>query len=384
MTCRILGWGCVLAASAALAAPAPAGAPGSTTPPAISPEERAIREAESFQDKIVEVVTRVRPSSVTIFNLARQGNAFVTRGGGSGVIMSATGQVLTNEHVIKDAAKLEVTLLDGRKVAATVEGRVPEYDIALLQLRDEKGKPLSGLKPAAFGSTTGMREGDWVVATGNPFFLGSSGRAVVTLGVVSGLNRIVPGEFFYGNCLQHDAEINPGNSGGPLWDNQGRLVGINGKISSREAQLPGVPPKSSGVGFTIPVEQINNYMKRLVAAGSGGVQPGDLGVEVETLKDDKGREVGARITEIRAGSPAAAGKNPLQAGDVIECVTIKFKDYNVRTATDYTNVLSLWPEGTKLDKIQVKRDRMLRILSGFVLGPAPKDDKADPKAQGRK
>ena len=78
---------------------------------------------------------------------------------------------------------------------------------------------------------------------------------------------------------------------------------------------------------------------------------------------------------IRTGSPAAASKTPLQVGDVIECVSVKFKDYNIHNATDYTNVLSLWPVGTKLDKVQVRRGSQLRVLAGFVLGPAPKENK---------
>ncbi len=359
---RLISWAGILAAATTLA-----------EPPAISPEERILREAESFQEQIVRVVSTVRPSSVTIFNLVKQGNALVARSGGSGVILSTDGHVLTNEHVIKDAAKLEVAMLDGRKVTATVEGHVPEYDIALLQLRDDKGKPLTGLKAAALGNTTGMKSGDWVIATGNPFFLGASGRAVVTLGVVSGLNRIVPGEFFYGNCLQHDAEINPGNSGGPLWDDQGRLVGINGKISSRGGGSVG--PSSSGVGFTIPVEQVQNYYKQMLLGAAGGIQPGDLGITVETVRDDKGKEIGAKITEVRAGSPAATGKSPLQVGDVIECVSLKFQSTTIRNATDYTNLLSLWPVGTKLDSIQVRREKALRVLTGFVLAAASKETK---------
>ena len=363
----LLGWGCLAALSAVLADP-PAPSP--------SPEERALREAEAFQDQIIQVVSEVRPSSVTVFNLVKQGASFLPRSGGSGVIITSGGQVLTNEHVIAEADRLEVALLDGRRVVATVEGHVPEYDIALLQLRDDKGRPLAGLKPAVFGSTASMREGDWVLATGNPFFLGSSGRAVVTLGVVSGLNRIVPGDFFYGNCLQHDAEINPGNSGGPLWDSQGRLVGINGKITTAPGASLG--PSNCGVGFTIPVEQIRNYMKKLMAAGVGGAQAGDLGVEVETLKDGGGKEAGAKVTTVRPGSPAAVAKSPLQAGDVIECVTIKFKPARIRNATDLTNLLSYWPEGTRLDSVEVRRGKDLRVLSGIVLGPAPKAPAAPP------
>ena len=330
-------------------------------------EERLLREAEAVEHQLVKIVEAVRPSSVSVFNLVKRGGAYVTTSAGSGVVIRSSGLVLTNEHVVKGADKVEVVVLDGRRLPATVENRVAEYDIALLQVRDEKGKPLGGLKVAQFGKSPSLKDGAWVIATGNPFFLASSGQPVVTLGIVSGLNRVMGGEFFYGNAIQHDAEINPGNSGGPLWSLEGRFMGINGKIASRSA---GLGPSNSGVGFTIPVDQIQNFMKQLLNDDASRVQPGELGVSVETAKDEQGRDAGAKIGQIRTGSPAATNKGGgLLPGDVIECITMGFKTIPIRNATEYINAMSVWPEGTRIDAIQVRRGKRLLIFSNFQLGP---------------
>ena len=356
---RLFAFACLTAFGGAQAAPEP---PAPET-------ERALREAESVERQIVKLVESVRPCSVTVFNLVKRGEGFLPAGSGSGVVLKAGGLILTNEHVVKGADRIEVAFLDGRRFVATVENRVAEYDIALLQARDDKGKPLRGLKAALPGRSEGLKDGEWVIATGNPFFLASSGHPVVTLGAISGLHRVMGGEFFYGDAIQHDAEINPGNSGGPLWNLDGRFVGINGKIISRSA---GPGPSSSGVGFAIPVDQVQNFMKQLLDEDASKVEPGDLGVAVETFKDGKGREAGARITAVRASSAAATHLKGggLQVGDVIECITIKFRNFNIRNATEYTNTMAVWPEGTRIENVQVRRAGSLLILSDFVLGPS--------------
>ena len=330
-------------------------------------EARALKEAEGLERALVKTVEAVRPSSVTVFNLIRQGQATVTASSGSGVVIRASGLVLTNEHVVQGAARLEVGLLDGRRLAATVESHVPDYDIAVLQVRDDKGKPVEGLKPAIFGSSAALRPGQWVFATGNPFFLAESGRAVVTLGVVSGLDRVTGGDFFYGKSIQHDAEINPGNSGGPLWNLEGQLLGINGRIATRGA---GAGPSSSGVGFTIPLEQIRNFLPELLGSKAARIEPGDLGVTVETAKDETGREIGARVASVRQGS--AAAKAGAQAGDVIAGLTVKFHTYPIRNATEFYNALALWPEGTRVDSLELRRQGSWKTLPNLELGPPVK------------
>ncbi len=329
-------------------------------------EELILKQAGTVQDQLIRTLEAVRPASVTVLNYVKRGNAFTVAGSGSGVVIRAKGLVLTNQHVVQNADRLALVFLDGRHLEATVENRVLEYDLALLQARDAKGKPVGGFKPAAFGRSAPLQEGRWVVATGNPFFLASSGRSIITLGIVSGLNRVAGGEFLYGNAIQHDAEINPGNSGGPLWDLDGRLLGINGKISSRALGAQA----STGVGYTIPIDQIQNFLKGLLDEETDRVEPGDLGVTVETARDGKGREAGARVTAVRAGSPAAKAKGGgIRSGDVIEEVTLKFKTHRIRNATEFTNVLAMWPEGTQVDAVRVRREDRMLTFPSLVLGP---------------
>jgi S1-C subfamily serine protease len=336
-------------------------------------EELILKQTETVQDQLIRTLEAVRPSSVSVLNYVKRGDAFTVAGSGSGVVIRAKGLVLTNQHVVQNADRLELVFLDGRRLEATVENRVLEYDLALLQARDPKGKPVGGLKPSAFGRSGPLQAGRWVVATGNPFFLASSGRSVATLGIVSGLNRIAGGEFLYGNAIQHDAEINPGNSGGPLWDLDGRLLGINGKISSRALGAQA----STGVGYTIPIDQVQNFLKGLLDEESDRVEPGDLGVTVETAKDGKGRETGAKVTAVRAGSPAAKAKGGgIRPGDVIEEIALKFKTHRIRNATEFTNVLAMWPEGTQVDSLRVRREGKTLTFQSLVLGPpAPKEGK---------
>ena len=352
--------------------------------PAPDPEELRIRQAEALEQALLKVVEAVRPCSITVVNYQKRGDALLVAGQGSGVIVKAGGLALTNEHVVKDAVKIEVVLLDGRRFPAKVESRVAEYDIALLRILDEKGKPVQALKVASLGRSVSLKTGEWVLATGNPFMLAQSGRAVVTLGALSGFNRVVGAEgepFFYGNAIQHDAEINPGNSGGPLWDLEGRLLGINGKISSRTS---GLKTSNSGVGYTIPIDQIQNFMKDL-QDGGGPVKSGDLGLDVETAKDAKDREIGARVVQVRAGSPAEANRRGqgLRKGDIVERVTIRMHSTPVHNATEFTNTLSVWPEGTKIESIEVRRDGRPLTLSEFVLGP-PAAEKTGKPGPGKK
>lgn len=332
-----------------------------------SREALALKQAEAVERDLVRLAETVRPSSVTVLNYRKVGKQDVVGGGGSGVIIKSSGLALTNEHVVKGASRIEVVLLDGRRLPATVESRVAEYDIVLLRIVEADGKPAKGLKAATLGRSASLKDAQWVVATGNPFFLAPAGAAVTTLGTVSAQNRVLGGEFFYGNALQHDAEINPGNSGGPLWDTQGRLVGINGKISSRPTRTG---PSNSGVGFAIPIDQVMNFLQGLLGDTDGRVKAGTLGILVETARDDAGKEGGARIKEVKPSSPAATNKKgALQVDDVVTSVSIRMKVYPIRNATDYVNALAVWPEGTRIDAVEIRRGKRLMTLSGFVLGP---------------
>jgi serine protease DegQ len=221
---------------------------------------------------------------------------------GSGVIISADGVLLTNNHVVEGASDIEVQLSDGRQTRATIVGTDPETDIAVLRIT------LPDLPVIALGDAASLQVGDVVLAIGNPFNVGQT----VTSGIVSALGRNQLGINAFENFIQTDAAINPGNSGGALVDADGRLVGINTAIFSRSGG-------SLGIGFAIPVDVARQVATALlkdgvVARGYIGVQTGELTPELaETLK--LGDIQGVLVRGVYDDAPAArAGIKP---GDVL-------------------------------------------------------------------
>src|SRR5690349_7049054 len=183
---------------------------------------------------------------------------------GSGVIVTSSGYVLTNNHVVETADEIEVALADGKKLLAKVVGNDPESDLAVLRI---SGEDMPAIR---FGSSEDLRVGDVVLAIGNPFGVGQT----VTSGIVSALGRTGLGINTFENFIQTDAAINPGNSGGALVDAAGNLVGINTAIFSRSGG-------SIGIGFAIPVSTAKMVLEQIVQTGS--VTRGWIGVEVQDI-----------------------------------------------------------------------------------------------------
>lgn len=231
---------------------------------------------------------------------------------GSGVIVSPTGYVLTNNHVVEGADEIEVTLQDARKAKAKVIGTDPETDLALLKI------DLPNLPVIVLGNSDSLFVGDQVLAVGNPFGLGHT----VSAGIVSALGRNQLGINTFENFIQTDAAINPGNSGGALVDVNGHLLGINTAIYSRSGG-------SMGIGFAIPVSTARLVMDGLVKDGQVtrgwiGVEPQELTQELaETFNLKMGQDAlrGIIITGVLQGGPAA--KAGIQPGDVITQVAGK-------------------------------------------------------------
>lgn len=227
-------------------------------------------------------------------------------GQGSGVIVSAEGHILTNNHVVESAEQIEVALNDGRRFPARLIGRDPETDLAVLQVAG------SGTLPAiAFSGSETLAVGDVVLAIGNPFGVGQT----VTMGIVSALGRTRLGISTFENYIQTDAAINPGNSGGALVDASGNLIGINTAIYSRSGG-------SLGIGFAIPVSLARDVLLQIVAHGE--VTRGWVGVEIrEHVAEVDGplpgdAPGGALIAGVLRGSPAErAGLRP---GDVLVAI----------------------------------------------------------------
>ena len=221
---------------------------------------------------------------------------------GSGVIVSADGLLLTNNHVVEGASEIEVQLADGRQARARLVGTDPETDLALLQIK------LDALPVITLGDVRVLQVGDVVLAIGNPFNVGQT----VTSGIVSALGRNRLGLSTFENFIQTDAAINPGNSGGALVDAEGRLVGINTAIYSRSGG-------NMGIGFAIPVDSARGVMDALlrdgqVTRGWIGVEPRDLTPELATsLRLPLSQ--GVLITGVLQDGPASRGG--MRPGDVV-------------------------------------------------------------------
>ncbi|KJX75830.1 serine protease [Mycobacterium lepromatosis] len=257
---------------------------------------------------VEQVAVKVVPSVVMLeTDLGRQSEE------GSGVILSADGLILTNNHVVAAAAKpgsspggglapkTTVTFFDGRNASFTVVGADPTSDIAVVQVQS-----ISGLTPITIGSSADLRVGQPVVAIGSP--LGLAGT--VTTGIVSALNRPVSTTGESGNqntvldAIQTDAAINPGNSGGALVNMGGQLVGVNSAIATLGADSGDAQSGSIGLGFAIPVDQAKRIADELISTGKA--THASLGVQVTT---DKGTP-GAKVMDVVAGGAAANAAVP--------------------------------------------------------------------------
>ncbi|MBZ5740113.1 S1C family serine protease [Nocardioides mangrovi] len=232
------------------------------------------------------------------------------RGGatGSGFVLDRQGHIITNNHVVADAASddgpIEIVDEDGDRYDATVVGRSSVYDIAVLFAPEAKH-----LTPASLGSSQRLVVGESVVAFGSPLGLSST----VTAGIVSALHRPVTtggdsgDDSSYINAVQTDAAINPGNSGGPLVDLQGQVVGVNSAIATTGGSAGG-ESGNIGVGFAIPIEQVRVTADQILRTGKA--QYPVIGAQVRT-----GGQNGAEVDEVNPGTPAEKGG--LEKGDVI-------------------------------------------------------------------
>jgi serine protease DegQ len=276
---------------------------------------------------------------------------------GSGVIVDAQrGYVLTNNHVLGEASDIQVTLADGRTLAATKVGADPDSDVAVIRI------PAENLTALPLADSARLRVGDFVVAVGNPFGIGQS----VTYGIVSALGRTNLGGIGVQNFIQTDASINPGNSGGALLNLRGELIGINTLIYSPSGG-------NVGIGFAIPSGLAGDVMRQLLAFGE--VKRGTLGVDAQDVNDEIAELLGVQagrgavLTRVRTGSPAAAAG--LRSGDVI--LTLNGKP--VRSSQDLANAEGLLPigstvalqvmrEGKPLDVTATLRAQVIRVLQG--------------------
>ncbi|MDO9094822.1 MAG: trypsin-like peptidase domain-containing protein [Rubrivivax sp.] len=262
----------------------------------------------------VDLFKRSSPSVVHITSLGVQRDMFsanvqqVPRGTGTGFVWDGNGHIVTNFHVIQGANGARVTLADQTSFDAQLVGAFPDRDLAVLKIDAPKDK----LPPIAVGSSKDLLVGQRVYAIGNPFGLDQT----LTTGIVSALNREIESfnQRTIRGVIQTDAAINPGNSGGPLLDSAGRLIGVNTQIASPSGA-------SAGIGFAIPVDEVNRIVPRLIRDGrfvrpALGITAGPANLQ-RALKLPKG----VAIVQVGNGTPAArAGLQPFRRGNRGEVV----------------------------------------------------------------
>jgi serine protease Do len=252
---------------------------------------------------------------------------------GSGVIITDDGYIVTNNHVVDDAEKVEVTLNDNRTFTAKVIGTDPSTDLALVKI-DEKGLPF-----IIYGNSDNLKVGEWVLAVGNPFNLTST----VTAGIVSAKARnigILPDQYKIESFIQTDAAVNPGNSGGALVNTRGELVGINSAIASNTGSY-------TGYSFAIPVNIVKKVVDDLVEYGN--VQRGFIGVSIRDIDSKLATEKGLRNTKgvyvaglTEGGAAKTAG---IEEGDVIT----KVGDIEVNTIPQLQEQIGRFSPGDKVN-----------------------------------
>lgn len=297
----------------------------------------------------VETLRKISPSIVCVMDPKGQG-------GGSGVLISADGYAITNYHVTSGCGTfMKCGLSDGKLYDAVIVGIDPTGDIALIQLQGR-----TDFSFAIPGDSDQVQVGDEVMALGNPFLLASDFTPTVTYGIVSGVRRYqYPANTFleYTDCIQIDASINPGNSGGPLFDIEGRWIGINGRASFEKRGRV-----NSGAAYAISVNQIQKFIGHLKC---GLIV--DHGVAEFTVATSDAGEV--TVAQVSALSDAY--RRGLRPGTQV----LSFAGRLLTSANDFQNVLGIFPEGTRLPLTWRDRDGLhagtirLRPLHAFQKAP---------------
>ncbi len=324
--------------------------------------------AESAVDAVVYVkvtvkdVTRTAPSSIFDFFFGYEGTPRERErvGSGSGVIIRPDGYIVTNNHVIEGASKIEVTLNNNKTFEAQLIGTDPATDVALIKI-DAQGLPV-----VPFGDSDNLRLGEWVLAIGSPYDL----RSTITAGIVSAKGRSMPnydGEFKIESFIQTDAAVNPGNSGGALVDKAGNLVGINTAIVSQTGSY-------TGYSFAIPSNIVRKIVSDLIDFGS--VRRAMLGVTMRPMDDKLAKELklsspnGVYIVEVLKGS--AADEAGIKVGDVIVAVD----SVKVRNASAVQEQVNRFHPGDRTT-VTVLRDGKEKVLDVTFKGTAAENGSVD-------
>lgn len=317
---------------------------------AASSKDEGIKVLQELENVFVEIADRVKPAVVNIS--AASASESIKRpetprrppdspGSGSGVIIDKKGYIVTNNHVVGDAEKVEVRLSDKRRFTGKVIGKDPDTDLAVIKVESEADLPVVTL-----GDSSNLKVGQWVIAVGNPFGLDRT----VTVGVVSALGRENVQLSRYEDFIQTDASINPGNSGGPLFNIAGEAIGINTAIINF----------AQGIGFAIPSNMVKQVVDQLILKGK--VVRGWLGVGIQPVTEDLAIKFGVKegdgvlVNEVFEGDPA--DKAGLQPGDII----VKVNGKPVDTPQTLSRLVAGLGPGKKAE-VEVMRDGKKKTLT---------------------
>lgn len=312
-------------------------------------------------DKSINTVVHIRtitersnliynPFQSWFFGTQPQVQPYIQEGSGSGVIITDNGYIVTNNHVIKNADKIEVTLNDKRTYTAQLIGADPSTDLAVLKI-DEKNLPF-----IIFGNSDDLKVGEWVLAVGNPFNLYST----VTAGIISAKGRNIhviennpeSGNFPIESFIQTDAAVNPGNSGGALVNIHGELVGINTAIASNNGAY-------QGYAFAIPVNVVKKVVSDIIEFGT--VQRAYLGVSITDIDANFAKEKniqtlnGIYVHDVLPGG--AAEEAGIRPGDIIT----KINDKEVSKISELQEQLSKYRPGDKIKVVVLRKNNPLSI-----------------------
>ncbi|MCL2260156.1 MAG: Do family serine endopeptidase [Fibromonadales bacterium] len=388
--------------SAGSTAQSPSSSSGGMQLQPLTPTKAATPQLEAFRYEIADLAEKLIPTVVTIqtestIKVSDRGSFFgddffdqfffgprspqrpkerehKQQGQGSGVIISSSGQILTNNHVVQGADQIKVSLSDKREFKAKIVGTDSLTDIAVIQIEET----VKDLPAATLGNSDALRVGEWVIAIGSPFALSQT----VTKGIVSAKGVHGRGITSYENFIQTDAAINMGNSGGGLFNLAGELIGVNTAILTRSGGF-------QGIGFAIPVNWARSIMNDLVKDGK--VSRGWLGVSIQDVDANIAKALklnpakGALISEVFDGSPAQKGG--LKDGDVVRSINGQVID----DANSLRNTVAALRPGENAEFEVLRDGKSLKLKINIALrdennlaGTAPdlKDAKKDANEWG--
>ncbi len=336
-------------------------------------ENYPIQSLKGFNEAFVQIAESATPSVVTIFTETTlkqrvfspfhffgtpfddffgspeervpNGRKEVQHGLGSGVIVTADGYILTNNHVVDGAETVYIRTSDNRRIDAKVIGKDPKTDLAVIKVNAQN------LKPIIIGDSDKLRVGEWVIAIGSP--LGENLARTVTQGIVSAKGRANVGLADYEDFIQTDAAINPGNSGGALVNINGELVGINTAIASRTGGF-------EGIGFAVPSNMARKVLTSLITTGK--VARGYMGITIQDIDENLAAAMHLRAAEgvlvgtVVEGSPAA--KSGLKTGDVI----LEFNGRKVTRSVELRNLIAAQSPGS-IVKLRLQREGSERLVT---------------------